>query len=62
MTEPTKPAKKPTEGKNRFMLSFGTKYAATYNSIVQHAKDDDREPSEYVVRWLQAHYTPDGKA
>jgi hypothetical protein len=40
----------------RFMLSFGTKYAATCEKIIADAKEDDRDPGEYLVRWLANNY------
>jgi hypothetical protein len=41
---------------NRFMLSFGTKYAAVHDRLIRDAEADDRDPGEFVVRWLDANY------
>ena len=50
--KPTTPA--PTS--NRFMVNFGPKYAGTHDDIIQAAIADDRDPGEFVVRWLSAHF------
>lgn len=43
--------------KNRFMVSFGAKYANVYDAILADAAADDRDPGEYLVRWLALHYS-----
>ena len=40
----------------RFMLSFGTKYAPTHAAILKAAEADDRDPGEYLVRWLALNF------
>jgi len=50
-------AKRTSPTPHRFMLSFGDKYAATHTTILKDAEADDREPGEYLVRWLKEHYT-----
>ncbi len=55
-TAPKEPAKKRTMPPNRMTLTFGTKYAALHDAIVLDAQDDDREPGEYLVRWLNRSY------
>jgi len=41
---------------NRFMLSFGTKYAAVHGRLIRDAEADDRDLGEFVVRWLDRNY------
>ena len=41
---------------NRFMLSFGTKYGKVYDRLIRDAEADDRDPGEFVVRWLDKNY------
>jgi hypothetical protein len=55
-TEPATPAKKKSPESKRFMLSFPEKYAETHTQILEDAEADDRDPGEYVVRWLDEHY------
>ena len=56
MPPETKPTKQ--QPSNRFMVSFADKYKPTHDAILKAAAADDREPGEYLVRWLSAHFKP----
>lgn len=60
MPEPTTltgpAANKPAKKSNRFMLAWPDKYADTLAAILKDAENDDREPGEYLVRWLSENY------
>lgn len=55
-TEPKPAIKKARLQPNRLRLIFGTKRADIHDRIIRDAQEDDRQPGDYLVRWLDKHY------